>query len=174
MKKNILITGRPGVGKTTIIKEAIKGLEAMVGGFYTEEIREGGKRVGFRIRSTAGDEGILAHVNCHSPCRVSRYGVNIFDLERVGCRALEEAMEKAVLVVMDEIGSMELYSNRFCRMVLRILSSPVPVLGTLQARRNEFLDEIRKRSDVEIIRVTEQNRDDQARFVRRLVLELLS
>ena len=163
--KNILLTGRPGVGKTTIIKKVVDSLGAVVGGFYTEEIREGGRRVGFRIRSTQGDEGILAHVNCRSPYRVSKYGVNIDDLERIGCRALEKAVETADLIVMDEIGRMELYSVLFRGVVLKALSSAVPVLGTLQARRNDFLDGIRERDDVEIISITEGNRNEQPRLV---------
>ncbi len=171
--KNILLTGRPGVGKTTIIKKAIEGLEIRVGGFYTEEIRKGGRRVGFGIKSMAGDEGILAHVDCQSPYRVSKYGVNIADLERVGCKALEEAMEGAALIVMDEIGRMELYSVRFQEIVMRALSSPVPVLGTLQARRNEFLERIMERDDVEIIWVTEKNRNELPELVRERLSQLL-
>ncbi|MDP8246890.1 MAG: NTPase [Candidatus Tritonobacter lacicola] len=170
---NILLTGRPGVGKTTIIKKAIEGLEAVAGGFYTEEIREGGRRVGFRIRSMAGEEGVLAHVDFPGPCRVSKYGVNIADLERVGCGALEAAVEGAELIIMDEIGSMELYSVKFQEMVLRALSSSVPVLGTLQAKRNEFLDGIRERGDVEIVRVTEGNRNELARILRGRLLRLV-
>ena len=155
----VLLTGKPGTGKTTLIKKVIEELKREVGGFYTEEIREGDKRVGFKIKSLNGEEGILAHINVRSKFRVGKYGVNIEDLERVGILAIKEAMEGDKLIVMDEIGRMELYSKKFQQQVLSCLESNRSLLGTIQDRHNEFLDKIRKREDVTIIRVTPKNRD---------------
>lgn len=154
----VLLTGKPGTGKTTLIKKVIKELKRETGGFYTEEIRERDKRVGFKIKSLSGEEGILAHINVRSEFRVGKYGVNIGDLERVGLLAIKEAMEDDKLIVMDEIGRMELYSKKFQEQVLSCLESNRSLLGTIQDRHNEFLDKIRKREDVTIIRVTPKNR----------------
>lgn len=164
--KNILLTGRPGVGKTTLIKRVIHGWEGKIGGFYTEEIRQGGSRVGFKIRSIAGEEAVLAHVDCRSPFRVSRYGVNVEAFERVGVAAIEHAIAEGALIVMDELGRMELFSERFQRAALRALDSPRSVLGVLQDRHTPFLDAIRARDDVEIIPVTPQNRDGLVKVVQ--------
>jgi nucleoside-triphosphatase len=157
--RNILITGRPGVGKTTLIKRVLDALAIDAGGFYTHEIRDRGSRVGFAITDLRGESGILAHVDHPSRHRVGRYGVNREDLERIGVPAIREAIRRAPLVVMDEIGRMELCSPDFRRAVEEALDSPVPVLGTIQDRRNAFLDAVRARGDVEIVRVDEANRD---------------
>ncbi len=164
---NILLSGKPGVGKTTIIRQVIVRLPRLAGGFVTAEIREGSKRVGFKIESvmprpgTSGNvrKGTLAHVGFAGPHRVGKYGVNVEALEDVGVAALMEALTREGVVVMDEIGRMELCSARFREAVARVLESPNPVLGTIQARHNEFLDSIRRREDVEIIEVTKGNRD---------------
>lgn len=157
--KNILLTGRPGVGKTTVIREVLSRLEARVGGFYTEEIREGRARKGFKIASLDGEEGVLAHVDHRSRYRVSKYGVNLNDLERVGVAALLRAFQGCDLIVLDEIGKMETFSDKFRLMVLRCLDSEKHVLGTIQQRGSPFLDSIRRRPDVQIVEVTVNNRN---------------
>lgn len=170
---NVFVTGRPGVGKTTLIRSVLDSLGPCAGGFYTSEIREGGRRVGFAIRDLRGVEGVLAHVDLESPHRVGRYGVNREDLERVGVRALLDAVGSSELVVMDEIGRMELCSDAFQRAVNVALDSPTPVLGTLQDRHNAFLDAVRAREDVEIVRITETDRDPMAAVVLEKVRALL-
>ena len=169
---NLLLTGRPGVGKTTLIKKAIEGLAVKVGGFWTEEIRIQGRRLGFRIVSAAAED-VLAHVDSPSPFRVGRYGVNVPAFERVGVAAIEQAIRHADLIVMDELGRMELYSERFRETALRALDCPKPVLGVIQDRQTAFLDGIRARKDVTILRVTPDNRSsvlDRLRFLLDRVL----
>jgi len=156
--KNILLTGRPGIGKTSILKEIIDTLKINAGGFYTREIREGGTRKGFEIITLNGKKGILAHVDCRSPYRVSKYGVNIKDIEEIAAPALREALKNKECIIIDEIGRMELYSPKFCSLVKKVLDSEKKVLGTIQARHNEFLDSIRERKDIKIIEVTFENR----------------
>lgn len=172
-RTNILVTGRPGVGKTTLIRRVLDALTVEAGGFYTHEIREGGRRVGFAITDLRGASGILAHVDHPSGYRVGKYGVNREDLERIGVPAIRDAVAAARLIVMDEIGRMELFSPAFRDAVIEALDSSVPVLGTIQDRSNVFLDVVRGRDDVEIVRVDESNRDrlapDLAVRVRALI-----
>jgi len=161
------------VGKTTLIERVLDALDIEAGGFYTRELLEGGSRVGFSIIGLHGDSGVLANVDHEGPFRVGKYGVNCEDLERVGVRAIDEALKRSRLIVMDEIGRMELCSQAFQDAVGRALSSPTPVLGTIQDRSNAFLDSVRARSDVEIMRVNAGNRECLVPVLRDLVLELL-
>jgi len=170
---NILVTGQPGIGKTTLIKRVLDELHVDAGGFYTSEILEGGRRVGFSIVGLHGDSGVLAHVDHASRIRVSRYGVNRDDLERVGVPAIDEAVAHSRLIVMDEIGRMELCSSSFQEAVVRALDSDTPVLGTLQDRQNVFLDSIRARPDVDVVRVNTGNRECLVPVLRDRLLGLL-
>lgn len=157
--KNLLLTGKPGVGKTTLVRKAAESGLPIAGGFYTEEIRESGRRMGFMIRTLDGREEVLAHVKSPSRFRVSRYGVNVEAFEVVGVRSIEDALEGPGIVVMDEIGRMELFSQKFQDAVIRALDSPLTVFGVIQMRRNHFLDGIRKRPDTHVLTVTMDNRN---------------
>lgn len=157
---NLLLTGKPGVGKTTVIQKVLSQLAQRVGGFTTQEIRQGGSRVGFSIRAVDTDqEGVLAHVDFPGSYRVGKYGVNVDEMDRVGVSALRRALRSSDLIVMDEIGRMENYCPSFQRAVLEALDAPQDVLGTLQMRFTPFLDRIRERPDVTVKLVTPQNRD---------------
>lgn len=160
-KINILITGKPGIGKTTVIKKFIEKFGKSVGGFYTEEIRERGKRVGFRIKSISGDEGLLSHIGIKSNCNVGKYGVNVNDIDKVGVKAIDDALEKCEInfVVIDEIAKMELFSKNFKNAVLSALNSSKITVSVIQDKNIDFLNSIRERNDVKIIRITEENRD---------------
>ena len=155
-----MLTGRPGVGKTTVIRAILARWEARAGGFTTEEIREGGRRTGFRLVTLDGAEGILARVNISSPYRVGKYGVDLHDLEEVGVVALNRAVRQpgVLLVVVDEIGKMELFSSAFREAVERALDSPKLVLGTVMARSHPWVDAVKARPDVNLVEVTTLNR----------------
>jgi nucleoside-triphosphatase len=157
---NILLTGIPGIGKTTIIKKVVSLCPMSAGGFFTQEIREQGKRKGFHIIDIhTKKEGILAHVAISSPYRVGKYGVDLRGFEEIGVKALEDALETKDLIVIDEIGKMELFSDLFQKTVLMCLSSSKRVLGSIKLKGNPFVDSIKKRTDVNIIEVNEKNRD---------------
>lgn len=157
---NALLTGTPGVGKTTAIRKTLDLLEDVkVGGFFTEAIEENGRRTGFALADLAGPRGILASVKLASGPRVSKYRVNVPDMVSIGVPALLSALEHADLIVCDEIGRMELFCHEFQDAIVRCLDSDKPLLGTVQARRNEFLDDIRARADVDVIDVNVANRD---------------
>ncbi len=159
MNKKVLLTGRPGCGKTTLVKRVMVDLASPSGGFYTDEVRESGQRVGFKMVTLAGQEALLAHVDFKTPQRVGKYGLDLSALENVGVAALREAMRARQLVVLDEIGPMELRSAIFRDLVTEIFEIGVPVLATITARPFPFTNALKKRSDVNVIEVRVTNRE---------------
>ncbi len=167
------MTGKPGVGKTTIVKAVIDRAGERVGGFYTEEIRAKGKREGFLIRTIRGESGVLAHVSYSGSFRVGRYGVDVDLFERIVIPCLESALERAELIIIDEIGKMELFSRRFRHLVERVLASDRMVLGVIHQGNDPFTRKIREGLRVEEWTVTERNRDALApRILEKLNLRL--
>ena len=157
MKRVCLLTGRPSTGKTSLIKQAVAGIRGKAGGFYTEEIRSRGIREGFRLVTLDGQDATLAHINIHSPYRVSKYGVDIDSLDRVGVPALHRAAQHCDLVVIDEIGRMELFSANFREAVLQIIDSGKRVLGTIMLNPNPWTDRIKQNPQLHLIEVTRTN-----------------
>ena len=166
MKQVYLLTGRPGTGKTSLIKQAIARVRGKAGGFYTEEIRSGGVREGFRLVSLDGQEAILAHIDIPSPYRVSKYGVDIDSLDRVGVAVLNQAAKECNLVVVDEIGKMELFSANFREAIWQIINSGKKVLGTIMFQANPWADAIKHQPQVNLVEVTRAN-------YQRVLAELL-
>ncbi len=169
--KNILISGPPGVGKTTLIKKILENLNLKVGGFYTEEIKENKNRVGFKIISLDNQEGILAHISIKGMKRVGRYGVNIYDLENVGVKSLSRALRDEDLIVIDEIGKMEIFSDKFKEKVLDCLNSEKFVLATIGIGGDKFIFQIKERNDVIIFKMNRDNRDELVDKVLYLILK---
>lgn len=165
----VLLTGRPGCGKTTIVRQIVARLQVPTGGFYTEEVRDKGHRRGFRIITFHGQEATLADVDLKSRYRVSRYGVNLESLDTVAVPALESALADAHLIVMDEIGKMEIFSQRFRHAVAEALASGRPVLGTVMLTPHPWVDSIKAMSIVRVLKVTPENRAQ----VRQAALQLL-
>lgn len=161
-RKNILITGRPRVGKTTLIRHCAKMLGAGAGGFYTEEIKgEGVKgRRGFKLTTLDGHECILAGVDDPKPYRVGRYGVHLETLDRVGVPSLEEAIRNKDWILVDEIGKMEEGSPLFCETVWAALESSKRVLATIRWNDSPFTEKIKNRSDVKLIKLTVPHREN--------------
>ena len=157
MKRAYLLTGQPGTGKTNLIKQAIAGMRGSAGGFYTEEIRSQGVRQGFRLVTLDGQDTILAHVDIDSPYRVSKYGVDVDSLERVGVSALRKAAQQYDLVIIDEIGKMELFSANFRQTVGQIIDSGKRVLGTIMLSPNPVADAIKHHPQVNLVTVTRAN-----------------
>jgi nucleoside-triphosphatase len=157
MKKVYLLTGKPGTGKTSLIKQAIAAMPGKAGGFYTEEIRSQGVRQGFRLVTLGGESAILAHIDIKSPCRVSKYGVDIDTLEKVGVTALRRAAGAGDIIVIDEIGKMELFSPAFRDTVLQLIDSGQRVLGTIMLNPHPFADAVKKNPNVSVFSVTREN-----------------
>ena len=171
MKRVLLLTGQPGTGKTALIKEALARTRVKAAGFYTEEIRTGGIRQGFSIVTLDGQEAILAHVGASSPHQVSKYGVDTDALDRVGVSALRRAVQEFDLIVIDEIGKMELLSPQFRETVTKAINSGKKVLGTIMLNPHPFADEIKRRSEVETLLVTGDNRTQVIRKVPNWLTE---
>jgi nucleoside-triphosphatase len=156
----LLLTGPPGVGKTTVIQKVLLGIEIKAGGFYTQEMRRGRRRVGFAVKTLDGAEGTLAHIDYPGRYRVGRYGVDIDRFEAMALPALERALREEELIVIDEIGRMESFSRRFQELVLRVLDQDERhLLGVIHQGREPFAASVRQRGGVEILMVNAQTRD---------------
>ncbi|NPV05389.1 MAG: NTPase [Syntrophaceae bacterium] len=173
MRKNLLITGLPGTGKTTLIRRVLDRLPTGVAasGFFTAEIREAGERVGFTVNALDGRTATLAHVRAGGRARVGRYGVDVAGFEGLALPLLEPG--KAGLYVIDEIGKMECFSAAFCRMVAALLDSASPVLATVALRGGGFIAGVKTRDDVALFEVTVKNRDRLCDEIARLLQERL-
>ena len=158
-KRVLLLTGKPGKGKTVLIKEVLAKIKVKAGGFYTEEIRIGGVRQGFRIVTLDGEEAVLAHTNISSPYHVSKYKVDIDSLDEFAVSAVHQALKKSDLIVIDEIGKMELLSSQFKEVVSQAIDSGKKVLGTVMLDPHPFADKIKAHPEVKTIVVTRDNRD---------------
>jgi nucleoside-triphosphatase len=155
----ILLEGRPGSGKTTVARRLVGELReagVRVTGFTTEEIREGRTRVGFAVEAVSGERAVMAHVDFSGPPAVGKYGVDLVTFESI---ALPAMAGRADVVVIDELGKMELASEAFRRAVRTLLESEVSVVATVHVFNHPFTNALRRRPDVEVIRVTSANRD---------------
>ena len=138
MTKKILLTGRPGCGKTTLIKRVVDELALPAGGFYTEEVRQRGERVGFKIITLSGEAAVFADVDFRTPQRLGKYGLDLAALETVGVKALRTAVRGRQLVVIDEIGPMEIRSTIFRDVVHQVFDVPTCREFSVRLQRDHF------------------------------------
>ncbi len=154
----IAVTGKPGVGKSTIVAKVVEKSGINACGIRTAEILVHGKRQGFSIEDiSTGRKGILSHVRCTGP-KHGKYHVNLTDLDGIGTKAIRNALD-CELVVIDEVGPMELRSENFIRAVEDVLASDRPVLAVLHRSSTHPLAQ-RVREEFEVIVVDENNRDE--------------
>jgi nucleoside-triphosphatase len=158
----ILVEGRPAVGKTTVARrlaELLREAGLLLGGFVTAELREGRRRVGFTIETFDGANAVLAHVELPGPPRVGKYGVDLPAFERIALPALS-SVPAAGVVLIDELGKMELASAAFRSAFSDLLEKPLTVVATVHVARHPFTDALKRRTGVELVRVTALNRDE--------------
>ena len=165
MKRLVFVTGHPGVGKTSVLfraVDALKGEGYKVGGMISREIRERGVRVGFEIVDLhTGQRGWLAHITQPTGPQISKYRVNLSDLNVIGASSIINATRDADIIVVDEIGPMELFSPEFKKAVDQAIRSSKPVAGTIHSSaRDPLINTIKAREDAEILEVTYENRED--------------
>lgn len=165
-KKNILITGQPGIGKTMFIEKLTEELKDLrPAGFYTTEIREAGIRKGFELISFDGNKSILSHVKMKSLYRVSRYGVDVEGFENF-LDSISFFDLTTSIVIIDEIGKMECFSEKFRLLVKDILDSDKLLVATIALKGSGMIADVKKRDDVKLFQMNMENRE-------YLVLEIL-
>ena len=180
MRKNILLTGRPGIGKTTAVKKIVEMLREKgirVGGMITREKREKNVRIGFIIEDIdTGTKGYLALKNLGKSPRIGKYSVLLENLEKIGVTAIKKAIQQADVIIVDEIGPMEMLSNIFKKTIMEVLDTPKPVVATIhyKAPFYAFTKKILKRSDIELFTLNFDNRNKIPLIVRNNVLRYLN
>lgn len=157
----ILLTGLPGCGKTTSVMQIIANLNSKkVAGFYTQEIRQGNKRKGFRWECLDGAEGILAHIDIKGPFRVGKYGLDVAGFEKLVVPILDIERVDAELFVLDEIGKMECLSEKFVAAVRQLFTSDKSVLATVALKGAGLISEVKNYPGTKLFNLTRQNRDE--------------
>jgi nucleoside-triphosphatase len=169
--KNIFLTGAPSSGKTTVIKKVIAGLKQPANGFYTEEEKAGEKRVGFLMTTLGGKSAYLAHQDIQSRFRIRRYGVSIDNIDSIAVPAIAPVENQ--IIILDEIGKMECFSETFREAALAALDSANIVVGTITLGGNDFIRQVKMRSDIETHEVTPENRNSLPDLLLEKVSQLL-
>jgi nucleoside-triphosphatase len=169
-KKNILLTGNPKVGKTAVIKKLIGSLPH-AGGFYTEAIYENNKRTGFKIITLDKKEIVLAHEKLKTGYKVSKYSVDIKALEDMAVPSILECLDDKTkdMIIIDEIGKMEVLSLKFQDMVVKALDSAKNIIGVVTMSDLPFVNGLRQRHDVEMVEVTTENRDTMPDKLKEMI-----
>ncbi len=173
--KNIFIRGKPGSGKTTLIMKVLGLLiKKTAGGFYTEEIREKNIRKGFMVKTLDGGNKILSHVHpvrkkaihefsngvdYKSGPKVGKYRVDLNVIDELIVNSIKDAVNDKDIVIIDEIGKMEMFSDSFKSEVKKALNSSKRVLATIPVYTNSFLDSLTSKDDIEIFDLDMDNRD---------------
>ncbi|MEN3027909.1 MAG: NTPase [Aquificaceae bacterium] len=159
----IVLTGEPGIGKTTLIKRLVKVLGERAIGFWTEEVRDPRtkKRIGFKVVTTEGKGMLFASKTYTSRYLVGSYGVNLQNFESLALPVLQKALQEDRVVVVDEIGKMELFSKPFKELVRRLIRDPKKrMLLTIPIRDvDPLVAEVRRLPGAVLLEVTKENRN---------------
>jgi nucleoside-triphosphatase len=179
VKRLLFITGRPGIGKTTVLLNVANRLKEQgckVGGMVSKEAKLEGTRVGFEIIDFATNQkGWLAHVNQPSGPQVSKYKVNVSDLDQIGVKAIRNALKDADVVIVDEIGPMELFSQAFKQCIEDVIKNSKLVIGVIHHRASDpIIETVKKRKDAEIFDVTVENRPSLHNVIIQSAIKFLN
>lgn len=167
MKKNVLITGLPRSGKTTLLEKVISDYDNKVG-FVTREVKRNGERTGFEIVTSDGENSLLASVNIKTKKMVSKYSVSVKNLNLMVSRTLKYSSED--LLYLDEIGQMELFSEKFKKLVLDYLNANNVCITTVsKVFKSRFINEVLGRRDAFVVEINSKNRDAKTIFIKGLI-----
>ncbi|RCW50247.1 nucleoside-triphosphatase [Paenibacillus prosopidis] len=172
-EKIFFLTGKPRMGKTTLIKKIINEIGPdNCGGFYTEEIRDARDRTGFKCVTLAGESQVIANVESNSSLKIGRYGIDISNFENVALKSIQDSLKSKKVTVIDEIGFMQMLSIPFQQMIYKVVSENHHiVLGTIPLDSHPEIDKIKRLPGVKIINVNEENRDFIAEVVVKDILK---
>jgi nucleoside-triphosphatase len=178
-KRILILTSNPGVGKTTVLIKTVDALNAegiSVGGMISREAREGNARVGFEIVDlTNNKNGWLANINQRTGPQVGKYGINLEDLDSIGAKGIVDAVEKKDVIVVDEIGPMELFSQNFKQSVAKALDSQKLVLCVVHLKANDpLITRAKHREEGEVFMVTLANRDNLPGKLKQKALDFVN
>ncbi|HEV8343881.1 MAG TPA: NTPase [Candidatus Binatia bacterium] len=168
----VFLTGNPGIGKTTLVRAVLERLDQIqCAGFYTQEKKHGGQRIGFKIVTLDGQEGTLASVGRKEPT-VGKYSIHVEEFEKLVLPLLDPDTTLADLYVIDEIGKMELLSHKFRAKIIDLLARPSNLLGTIAKKGKGFVEQIKRRNDIDLIEVTRKNRDDLPKQIEQKIKQI--
>lgn len=157
MKKNLVIAGKPGCGKTTLIRDICRRIPDRVGGFVTDEVRIGSSRDSFVLKTLDGRQGVLAKKGMDSPVKLNKYGIDIAVLETLGIGSLRAAMDAGKIIIIDELGALEMLSEPFRAAVADCFNGPCRVCATIRHNAQPFTDEISRMEDTDMLHLTRAN-----------------
>jgi nucleoside-triphosphatase len=170
--RNLFLTGPPSSGKTTVIKKVQAKLDRKATGFHTEEIKKHNKRVGFLMKTLDNKEGLLGHEDIKSRFHIRRYGISIENVETLAIPSIIPKSEDEIIII-DEIGKMECFSEKFCDAATKALNAPNVVLGTIAVGGTDFIRKVKERKDIKIYEVTAQNRNELPKQLIEAIEKLL-
>ena len=171
--KNILITGLPGCGKTTMIRKLAEIFkEFNAAGFYTSEIVEDGARTGFMVASLFGDNKVFAHINLNSKYSVGRYRIDIKGFETL-LDSIFYNEKKTGVYFVDEIGKMECQSKKFSKLIIDLLNANKPLIASISEKGIGLISDIKKRDDVKIVEINHENADQIVKMLTMQIRDLL-
>lgn len=158
----LLLTGSPGIGKTTVIRKVASEIKRQhcirLGGFVTEEIRQGEQRLGFRLVTFGNEHATMAHVSFDHPHRVGKYGVDVALIDRFSESTIRISADVDVYII-DEIGKMECMSLQFVTQVQKLLNSNKPVVATVAKHGGGLMESVKHWPASDLWEVTHTNRD---------------
>ncbi len=140
-----------------------------VTGFYTEEIRENNNRKGFRWKRLDGAAGTLAHVDIKGRFKVGKYGVDVDGFEKAVVPILDIEQTDAELFVIDEIGKMECFSEKFIAAVRKLLASDKSILATVARKGNGLISEVKNHQSTQLFNITRENREKTVAEILQLL-----
>ncbi len=167
LPKRVFLTGPPRAGKTSLIVEFLKKFPGEKVGFITLEVREKNMRSGFLLKTLSGKEEIFASKNFSFPWRVGKYGVNIPLFEKLALSEMEKSYRNPqALVVIDEIGKMELFSPRFEKAIYKLLSQPNPLIATMGKISHPLIRKIMQ--EERVFEISRKNRKEILNILKNI------